>query len=223
MSRSVSRMLAMVAGLLLIAALGTAVALADGRVSLFNGKNFDGWDFYLKPDSKESIEDIWQVRDGVIRCKGSSPGYIITNDEYSDYVLRLEWKWGDEVKSRRNSGVFVHVVGEDQVWPKGVEAQLAADQAGDIWLVEGAKLRVDPERQDPKVERHYFRMKNDVEVPLGEWNQYEITCQGDTITLKVNGELVNVGTESELTRGKILLQSEGAEIFFRNITLEPLK
>src|SRR5438876_3153565 len=62
----------------------------------------------------------------------------------------------------------------------------------------------------------------DVEKPIGEWNQYEITCQGDTIKLVINGKLVNEGTNAELTKGKILLQSEGAEIHFRNVELKPL-
>ena len=85
------------------------------------------------------------------------------------------------------------------------------------------KLTVDPKRQDPKVARHYFRMKDGVEKKLGEWNQYEITCKGDTIKLVINGQLVNEGTGAELKRGKILLQSEGAEIFFRNVELKSLK
>ena len=63
----------------------------------------------------------------------------------------------------RNSGVFVHVIGPDKIWPKAIEAQLMADHAGDFWLVDNFKLKVDPKRQDPKVARHYFRMKDDVE------------------------------------------------------------
>jgi hypothetical protein len=61
-----------------------------------------------------------------------------------------------------------------------------------------------------------------VEKPRGEWNQYEITCKGNTIRLAINGQLVNEGTDAELNRGKILLQSEGSEIHFRNIELKPL-
>ena len=59
--------------------------------------------------------------------------------------------------------------------------------------------------------------------PPGEWNQYEITCKGDTVKLVVNGQLENEGTMAEITKGKILLQSEGAEIYFRNVELTPLK
>ena len=115
--------------------------------------------------------------------------------------------------------------GPDKIWPKGVEAQLYSGSAGDFWLVDNFKLTVDKDRQDPKTARHYMRMKTDkpVEKKIGEWNKYEITCKGDTISLVVNGVKVNEGTEAEASKGKILLQSEGAPVHFRNIKLTPLK
>jgi hypothetical protein len=68
-----------------------------------------------------------------------------------------------------------------------------------------------------------FRGKNDVEHAAGEWNRMEVVCDGDTITNIVNGFVVNVGTKSTLTQGKIQFQSEGAEIFFRKIEIRPLQ
>ena len=67
-----------------------------------------------------------------------------------------------------------------------------------------------------------FRGKRDVEKPAGEWNRMEVICDGDTITNIVNCHVVNVGTRSSLTQGKILLQSEGAELFCRKIEVRPL-
>ena len=67
-----------------------------------------------------------------------------------------------------------------------------------------------------------FRGKRDVEKPAGEWNRMEVICDGDPITNIVNGYVVNVGTKSSLTRGKIMFQSEGAEILFRKIEVRPL-
>jgi hypothetical protein len=67
-----------------------------------------------------------------------------------------------------------------------------------------------------------FRGRRDVEKPAGEWNRMEVICDGGTITNLVNGYLVNVGTNSSVTRGKIMLQSEGAEIHFRRIEVRPL-
>jgi hypothetical protein len=68
-----------------------------------------------------------------------------------------------------------------------------------------------------------FRGKEDVEKPVGEWNTIECICDGDKITLYLNGKLMNVGTQCSRTKGKILFQSEGAEVFFRKIDLKPLK
>ena len=66
------------------------------------------------------------------------------------------------------------------------------------------------------------RGPRDVEKPAGEWNNMEVICDGDTITNIVNGFVVNVGTKSSLTMGKIQFQSEGAEIIFRKIEIRPL-
>lgn len=67
-----------------------------------------------------------------------------------------------------------------------------------------------------------FRGRRDVEKLHGEWNRMEVICDGDTITNIVNGFVVNVGTRSSLTEGKILVQSEGAEIIVRTIEVRPL-
>jgi hypothetical protein len=67
-----------------------------------------------------------------------------------------------------------------------------------------------------------FRGKDDVESPYGQWTRLEVIAQGDRLTYLVNGKVVNEGVRSSLTEGKILIQSEGAEIFFRRIDLEPL-
>jgi hypothetical protein len=67
-----------------------------------------------------------------------------------------------------------------------------------------------------------IRGKNDVEQPLGEWNRLDVYCDGDTISIVLNGTLVNAGTKSSLTEGKLMFQSEGAEILFRKIEIRPL-
>jgi 3-keto-disaccharide hydrolase len=68
-----------------------------------------------------------------------------------------------------------------------------------------------------------FRGKQDVESPGQGWTRVEVICDGDRITNIVNGTVVNAGTNSSLTRGKIIFQSEGAEIYFRKIDLTPLR
>jgi len=77
----------------------------------------------------------------------------------------------------------------------------------------------DPGWQD----RLGFRGKQDVESPWGQWTRLEVIADGDRITNVVNGTVVNEATRSTFTEGKILLQSEGAEIYFRRADLEPLR
>lgn len=203
-------------------AVGYSVAL-DQPILLFNGKDLTGWRPFVDPRNKVDAKEVWSVVDGAIRCEGQVNGYLITEEEYENYELTLEWRWGSKVHTGRNSGVFVHVTGPDQIWPKGVEAQLMAGRAGDFWLVGGFKLKIDDARRDPATPRHYFHLKDGVEKPLGEWNHYRILCDGGLVRLTVNGVLQNEGTEAEATKGRILLQSEGAEIWFRNIQLTRVK
>ena len=68
-----------------------------------------------------------------------------------------------------------------------------------------------------------FRGRDDVESPYGQWTRLEVIADGDRITNLVNGKVVNEATRSSVTEGKIIVQSEGAEIYFRRIDLEPLK
>jgi len=68
-----------------------------------------------------------------------------------------------------------------------------------------------------------FRGKQDVEKPAGEWNRYEATADGTNITLVLNGVTVNQCSDVKPHKGRIQIQSEGAEIFIRRIELIPLK
>ncbi len=68
-----------------------------------------------------------------------------------------------------------------------------------------------------------FRGSREAEKPHDQWNTLECVCDGDKITVRLNGLTVNAATKSTLTKGKILIQSEGAEVFFRKIDLKPLK
>lgn len=68
-----------------------------------------------------------------------------------------------------------------------------------------------------------YRGPNDVESPLGEWTRMEVTCAGDTLTYRVNGKVVNKARGLNVTSGRILIQTEGAEVWFRKIDLTPLK
>jgi hypothetical protein len=67
-----------------------------------------------------------------------------------------------------------------------------------------------------------FRGRDDVESPHGQWTRLEVVAQDDRLTYLVNGKVVNEGVRASLTAGKIIIQSEGAEIFFRRIEIGPV-
>jgi hypothetical protein len=67
-----------------------------------------------------------------------------------------------------------------------------------------------------------FRGRNDIEKPAGEWNTVECIVENDQISIMLNGVLVNKAINVKPSKGRIQIQSEGAEIFFRKIDLEPL-
>jgi hypothetical protein len=106
------------------------------------------------------------------------------------------------------------------VWPKSLEAQLNHKNAGDIWVI-GTTVEI--ENADKRVMgRRHYNLTDDSERPIGEWNDYKIVCDGDQITIWVNGDLVNHVTKCSVSKGAICLQAEGADIEFRDIRLKPL-
>jgi len=195
----------------------SAAAPRPKKISLFDGKSLDGWDFHLR-DPKVKMKDVWSVKDGLLRCKGRPVGYLKTKKKYTNYILRLEWRW-PKGSEPGNNGVLLRVVGPDKVWPKSVEAQLAHKHAGDIWNIDKFPMKVALERTKG---RHTAKMHPTNEKPQGEWNLYEIILKGGNLTLKVNGLVQNTASEVEEVPGAVALQSEGAPIEYRNINLMPL-
>ena len=192
-----------------------AVSHAAGdNVLLFNGKDLDGWKLFT-PDPNADVSKIWFVQNGVLCCSGNPVGYIRTVEEFQDYRLEFEWRWPG---AGGNSGVLLHISGKDEVWPRSIESQLQDRQAGDFWVIGGAEFK---EHTDPS-DRRVPKKVDSNEKPVGEWNVMEIVCKDKTITVKVNGLLQNVATETTVNRGTIGFQSEGTPVEFRNIVLERL-
>lgn len=210
----------------LIAALAVLFVFVSGcgktskQTKLFNEKDFIGWTMYLA-DKDIDPNMVWMVKDGVMHCKGNPAGYIRTNDDFSDYKLHLEWRW---VKEGGNSGVLVHSQAPDVLWPKSIECQLFSQNAGDFWLIGGVGITINGEvKQSPNQAIHVAKKNESNEKLLGEWNSYDIYCEGDAVRCFVNGVLQNEGSKASVSSGKICLQSEGAAIEFRNIYIEGLK
>ncbi|MDY7107563.1 MAG: DUF1080 domain-containing protein [Planctomycetota bacterium] len=187
-----------------------------GEVRLFNGEDLSGWTAFLPGDAE--MDDVWSVKDGILICTGKPAGYIRTKADFTNFVLKLDWRFDPVTKKPGNSGVLLRMIGEDKVWPRSVEAQLHSGNAGDFWNIGEFPMKTDPQRtRGRNTKKTHF-----AERPVGEWNSYEIIVDGASIVLNVNGETVNQAWDVMETPGKICLQSEGAEIHFRDIRLAPI-
>ncbi len=190
-------------------------------ISLFNGRDFEGLHIYAESPTADPAAG-WKIEDGMLRGLGVGRGYVRTTTAYADYRLRLEWRWPARAA---NSGVLLNVVGPDLIWPKCIEAQLAAGRAGDFATFSDARSKEEIVSRNPSgvsTGRLNRTAASPVEKTPGEWNLYEITVSGDTITASVNGVLVNRMTGVQPSAGMIAFQSEGAPIDFRNMELTPL-
>ncbi|GAC1345655.1 MAG: DUF1080 domain-containing protein [Isosphaeraceae bacterium] len=227
MNRIQSRGLTLGVALVLAVSAGSKAA-DDGNVSLFNGKDLTGWRIFVDPKTKgydpdSQPERIFKVEDGVIHVSGERFACLSTEKDYENYRLIVEFKWGEKrwaprATAKRDSGILMHCVGPDKIWTKSIECQIQEGDVGDFHLVGGPTLSV-----DGKPLKGFGKKTADAEKPNGEWNTVEVVCDGDSITNIVNGVVVNKGTKASLTKGRITLQSEGAEVFYRKVELRPLK
>jgi hypothetical protein len=178
-------------------------------VRLFNGKDLTGWT--MKDDQKET----WGVKDGVMTDKGKPFGFIATEKDYTNYVLRLQVK--HLVKT--NSGVLLRSTKLEGKWPKSIEAQVMSGKMGDIYNFGKFSLKTDPKRTRGASTR---KIHDSNEKPTGQWDAYEITLNKGDLELRVNNLVQNTATECQEIPGKICLQSEGGPLEFRNIVLIPI-
>jgi hypothetical protein len=185
------------------------------KIQLFNGKDLGNWVFQLK-DPAVDPASVFTVQKGVIHISGNPFGYMRTKNVYSDYKLHVEWRWPVEAT---NSGVFVHGQEPDAIWLKCVECQLKAGNAGDFVCMNGADMNERTDKSNAVVNKK----AGSSEKQTGEWNTMEVICKTNTIEVFVNGVLQNKGTNVNVTKGFICLQSEGKDIEFRNIFLNKLR
>ena len=175
-----------------------------------------GWTAHLQDDGK--LADVWSLgADGVLVCKGRPIGYLRTEEDFTNFNLRLRWRFDPE-KGAGNSGVLMRVIGEDKVWPRSIEAQLMSGQAGDFWCIGDFPMQTDPTRTNGRNTRRLSTNEHE----LGQWNEYDITVWQGHVVLRVNGEILNQATGALVIPGKLGLQSEGAEIHFEDLRLHPL-
>jgi len=160
--------------------------------------------------------------------------------------------WGQKKGKKKDSGLLYHSVGkygaDYGAWMRSQEFQIEEGNCGDFWGVAGGLADIpvikksetdyvyDPQgtlttfKEGSKQGRHCIK-EADAENPSGQWNTVDLYCHGDTSVHVINGKVMMIlyhnkqmdnGQESPLTKGKIQIQSEGAEIFYRQIKLQPI-
>lgn len=242
---------------------------------LFNGENLEGFYSWLVDTQLEDPRQVFTVTAGQIRISGDGLGYLATREAFTEYDLRLEFRWGDKNWSRGNrlgkakdSGVFLHATGQDGnsvdgdgAFMAAIECNLFQGATGDFLLIRGRHpdgslirphvkttvsplkdadgwLTWDPEGEETTVETwgrinwqkkspnwkdiENFRGAADREAEYGDWNTLECLVRDDSITIRLNGETINRVTPIFPKQGKILLQCEGSEIFFRRVEIREL-
>ncbi|HPG41186.1 MAG TPA: DUF1080 domain-containing protein [bacterium] len=193
---------------------------------LFNGQNLEGWYTFLVSKGLDNDPDsIFSVIDGQIRILGTENGYICTKNEFENFKLTVEFRYGDvstlPENKKPNSGILYHFPADssDRTWPHAVECQLMSTCVGDYILM-GPAMMINGVQGN--AQNRVFAKSQDAEKPIGEWNTVQVVAIGDSSAHIVNGVTVNSGTDCSVTKGKILIQSEGAELFIRKIEIEPL-
>ena len=114
-------------------------------LSLFNGQNLDGWYTFIKDRGTDSDpKNVFTVADGMIRISGEEYGCITTEEEYQNYMLEVEYKWGERtfaprIDRARDNGVLIHSRGVDGgysgTWMHSIECQIIEGGTGDFLVV----------------------------------------------------------------------------------------
>ena len=207
-----------------VAVLGAAQPRADGFVDLFNGKDLTGW------INVNTAEDTWKVRDGLLICSGHPIGVMRTARQYENFMLHIEWR---HMEPGGNSGVFawssarpdpesrlpiaIEIQMLELEWPNlnrrnGVTPPIAYVH-GELFGVGGVTVTPD----NPRGERS-MSIENRCKGK-GEWNTYDVVAIDGVMKLAVNGKFVNGISHATQKKGYLCLESEGAEIHFRNIRI----
>lgn len=198
-------------------------SIEDGMVHVFN----------------DAFPDSIEVSTG----ENATHGLFYAEKEFSRFIFKFEYKWGKRIandfdKWQYDAGFYYHVI-NDRIWPKGLEYQVrynhltGTNHTGDIWC-NGTRFdwtadstgRYLPASeggiaQERRGGEHRAKQTANFHALDDEWNQCEVIVMGDKYAIhKLNGEVVNVGTNLSVDKGKIGLQSETAEIYYRNILIK---
>lgn len=230
----------------------SAPAESPKWTSLFNGKDLSGFYTYVNLQGKsKDPEGYFKVDDGMIHILGlpvsetkKEFGYLATEKEYSDFHFRVQFKWGQKkfvprTAQPRDSGVLYLMTGPDKVWPDSIECQVQEKDVGEMIIVGNnlninvpIKMRGNQRVFDPAGALTSIKSGRIYKTPtadsLTDWNTVEVIVKGNSAVHIVNGTVImslpdiRLANGEPLTKGKILLQAEGAEVFYRNPEIRPL-
>ena len=195
-------------------------------VDLFNGKDLTGWiDVNTSPET-------WYVKDGLLICKGKPIGVMRSEKQYENFLLHVEWR---HMEAGGNSGIFAwsDALPFGNRLPKGLEIQMLeldwvklrtrngkgppiAYVHGELFGAGGLKSKPDNPRgsRSKSLEN---RCKG-----RGEWNVYDVVCVELVVNLNIKKKFVNGISHVQYKKGYLCLESEGAEIHFRNMKIMEL-
>ncbi|WP_321996656.1 DUF1080 domain-containing protein [Draconibacterium orientale] len=186
----------------------------------------------------QGLADRYQLGTG-----SDTHGMIWTNKEYSMFHFRFEYKWGKKIcnnfhQFQYDAGCYYHV-NDQEIWPKGIEYQIRynhetnKNHTGDFWassvdfqwyVNDNNEFLLPAEGGKPMAKRmgeHRAKSTDNYHALDDEWNSCEVIVMGDKYAIhKLNGEIVNYATDLGRSSGIIGLQSETAEIFYRNIEIK---
>ena len=202
-------------GLILVAASGVALAQQgeEGFVPLFNGKDLTGWRVLGAPS--------WKAENGELVCHAGGGGWIRTEKEYEDFVLRLEYK----VSPKGNSGVYLRSTEQGNPSFNGMELQVLDDYG-----------RV-PDKHTSMALYAAVAPSRNVSQPAGEWNQVEVSLIGTALKVVHNRETIidcklddpTIDTEGQpklmdrAKRGYLGMQDYGNDVAYRNVRIKVVK
>jgi hypothetical protein len=230
---------------------------SDGWISLFNGRNFDGWYTFLPSTGKNSDpKKVFKMENGMIHIldipesdERQEFGYLASEREFFNCRIRVEFKWGAKRfvpnnENKRDSGLLYFFNGPDKIWPRALEFQIQETDVGDLWLLDGSRIttKIETEGLPMYVLSGPLKTQNrgriikfgDFEDRNG-WNVLELVLDADKATHIVNGRVVMRAWDIQqpstddpiqyvpVSRGRIMLQAEGAEVWFRNLQMKPIK
>jgi hypothetical protein len=191
----------------------------EGFEPLFNGKDLTGWK--VNEDGKM---EVWGADNGILFVNGKGGGWLMTEKEYGDFELRLEFK----IPEKGNSGVALRSPMKGNPAYAGMEIQILDNE----WHKVNYK-NLKPTQHTGSI-YDVVPPSKDVTKPVGEWNKYRIVAKGRQITIELNGATIvdaNLDDYKDrfkdhpgLTRekGHLGLQSHDGRVEFRNIYVKPL-